>query len=139
MKKSLRSTTFPPSRSKLPHYPRDPPENLFALRSRDQSICEFQPEVRLSRARFAQDEPSAFSSLFEDVRDRPLVHYFRRSWGPAGQVEPRPRLLEKQTSPEDWRERRRKRYSELPLAERNAQGRRIAAAVVKRWRKKGLP
>jgi len=40
---------------------------------------------------------------------------------------------------EDWRQSRRKRYYDLPLAERNTRDRRNAAAVVKRWRKKGLP
>ncbi len=63
----------------------------------------------------------------------------RRSWGrPSDQVEPRPRLAE-EIRPDDWRENQRKRYYDLPLAERNAQDRRIAAATVRRWRKKGLP
>jgi hypothetical protein len=61
---------------------------------------------------------------------------FRRSWGPT--VEPRPRLSE-EIPREDWRQSRRKRYCDLPLAERNTRDRRNAAAVVKRWRKKGLP
>ena len=61
---------------------------------------------------------------------------FRRSWGPT--VVPRPRLSD-EIPREDWRQSRRKRYYDLPLAERNTRDRRNAAAVVKRWRKKGLP
>jgi hypothetical protein len=38
----------------------------------------------------------------------------------------------------DLRESRRERYRNLSLAERNAKDRRIAAATVRRWRKKGL-
>jgi hypothetical protein len=46
--------------------------------------------------------------------------------------------LAEEIHPEDWQESQRKRYRNLSLAERDAQDRRIAAATVRRWRKKGL-
>jgi len=52
----------------------------------------------------------------------------------------RPRFpIAEEIPPEDWREGRREHYRNLSLAERNAQDRRIAAATVRWWRKKGLP
>lgn len=62
----------------------------------------------------------------------------RRSWGAADKHDSNPRLAE-ELRPDDSRESRRERYRNLPLAERNAQDKRIAAAQVRRWRKKGLP
>jgi hypothetical protein len=52
--------------------------------------------------------------------------------------EPRPRL-EEEVPADDWRGEVRGRYEDLTLKERNDRDRRIAAGVVKKWRRKGLP
>jgi hypothetical protein len=65
------------------------------------------------------------------------ISIVRRGWM-DGPRERRPTLREE--TPPDWNAPApRPSIADLPLSERNARDQRIANAVVKRWRRKGLP